>query len=105
MAGREIAKAQKIPARFLEQVLLTLRKNKILQSTRGRDGGYRLAREPRKITLLEVIEALEGPLVFSPLFSELKKLEKSIAGILARTTLETLIKEQMKKNRIFIYNI
>lgn len=57
---RQIAAAQKIPDRYLEQLLATLRRHGIIQSQRGAKGGYVLAREPRKITLAEVVECLEG---------------------------------------------
>lgn len=57
----------KMPARFLLQVLRTLVAHGILRSCRGVDGGYTLTRAPEKISLLEVIEAIDGPLV--PSFS------------------------------------
>lgn len=57
---RQIAAAQKIPDRYLEQLLATLRRYGIIRSQRGAKGGYVLAREPRKITLAEVVECLEG---------------------------------------------
>jgi Rrf2 family protein len=58
----ELADAQQIPARFLQNILLQLRRRGLVQSQRGADGGYRLARLPEEITLAEVIRALEGPL-------------------------------------------
>jgi Rrf2 family protein len=58
----ELAEAQKIPSRFLQNILLQLRRRGLLQSQRGTDGGYRLARPADQITLADVIRALEGPL-------------------------------------------
>jgi Rrf2 family protein len=58
----ELATAQDIPARFLQNILLQLRRRGIVQSQRGTEGGYRLARKPEEITLAEVMRALEGPL-------------------------------------------
>lgn len=52
----------KMPARFLLQVLRSLVAQGILRSARGVDGGYSLRRDPNGITLLEVIEAIDGPL-------------------------------------------
>jgi Rrf2 family protein len=52
-----------MPQRFLLQVLRQLVTHGVLHSTRGVDGGYTLARDPSKITLLDVVEAVEGPLV------------------------------------------
>ncbi|MFN6567700.1 Rrf2 family transcriptional regulator [Dendronalium sp. ChiSLP03b] len=60
MQIRQIAAQQNIPDRYLEQLLATLRRGGILKSQRGSKGGYFLAREPRKINLLQVLECLEG---------------------------------------------
>jgi len=60
MQIRQIAAQQNIPDRYLEQLLATLRRGGILKSQRGSKGGYLLAREPRKITLFEILECLEG---------------------------------------------
>ena len=57
---RQIAALQKIPDRYLEQLLATLKRGGLLLSQRGARGGYLLAREPWKITLLDVINCLEG---------------------------------------------
>ncbi|OCR02670.1 Rrf2 family transcriptional regulator [Oscillatoriales cyanobacterium USR001] len=57
---RSIAAQQNIPDRYLEQLLATLRRSGIIRSQRGAKGGYILAREPRKITLLEIVNCLEG---------------------------------------------
>jgi len=51
-----------MPERFLLQILRNLVTKGILRSTRGVDGGYRLVRPPQEVTLLELIEAIEGPL-------------------------------------------
>jgi Rrf2 family protein len=58
---RGIAARQGIPERFLEQQITALRKAGLVRSQRGAQGGVMLAREPESITVLEVIEALEGP--------------------------------------------
>jgi Rrf2 family protein len=58
----EIAKAQHIPLNFLLNILSELKLARIVQSHRGPQGGYRLARPPEEITLAEVIRAVEGPL-------------------------------------------
>lgn len=57
---RQIAAQQNIPDRYLEQLLATLRRGGIVKSQRGSKGGYLLAREPRKINLLEILACLEG---------------------------------------------
>jgi len=59
---KEIAKRQHIPYRFLEQVMSSLRKSDLVESTRGAQGGYYLKRNASQIHLAEIIAALEGPL-------------------------------------------
>ena len=60
--GDQIASAQDIPLRFLENILGELRHAGLVQSRRGVDGGYWLARPPEDITVAEVVRAVEGPL-------------------------------------------
>ena len=57
-----LAAEGQMPERFLLQILRNLVTHGILQSTRGVDGGYTLDRNPEDISLLEVIEAIDGPL-------------------------------------------
>ncbi len=61
--SREIARLQRIPERFCEQVLADLRKAGLLESQRGAAGGVRLARDAVTITVSEIVEVLEGPVV------------------------------------------
>lgn len=58
----DIAEREDIPAKYLEQILLTLRNAGILVSKRGVGGGYTLSRPPADISLGEVIRVVEGPL-------------------------------------------
>jgi Rrf2 family protein len=60
--GDALAAAQAIPMRFLENILGELRVHGLVQSRRGAEGGYWLAREPEQVTLAEIIRAVEGPL-------------------------------------------
>jgi len=60
--GDRIAQAQEIPIRFLENILAELRNAGIVQSQRGADGGYWLARPAGQVTLGDVMRAVEGPL-------------------------------------------
>lgn len=60
VASHIIAEAQDIPERFLLKVLKPLVSKRILNSIKGPNGGYRLARGTREITMLEVIEAVDG---------------------------------------------
>jgi Rrf2 family protein len=58
----QLASDGKMPERFLLQILRNLVTHGILRSTRGVDGGYMLVRSPEEVSLLEVIEAIDGPL-------------------------------------------
>jgi len=60
--AERIATSQGIPLNFLEHILSELRVAGVVRSQRGTDGGYRLAREPRRITIADIIRAVEGPL-------------------------------------------
>jgi Rrf2 family protein len=57
-----IAAAQDIPLRFLEHILLDLKHAQLVESRRGAEGGYRLARPAEDVTLADVLRAVEGPL-------------------------------------------
>ena len=57
---RSIAASQGIPERFLVQILLVLKSAGLVESTRGASGGYRLSRVPGEITVLDVVEAVDG---------------------------------------------
>jgi len=59
---QELAKKGDIPFKFLEQILLTLKKGGFVESKRGVDGGYFLARSPDTITVGDVIRFIEGPI-------------------------------------------
>ena len=58
----QIAERQGIPKQYLDQLMLILKKAGLVESSRGRQGGYVLARPANRITLLEIVTALEGPL-------------------------------------------
>ena len=58
----QIAERQEIPKQYLDQLLLMLKKAGLVESSRGRQGGYQLARPAPKITLYDIVTALEGPI-------------------------------------------
>lgn len=61
--SEEIARRQGIPLNYLNQLLITMRRAGLIESIRGPQGGHLLARPPEAITLLEILTALEGPLL------------------------------------------
>lgn len=62
VGGDQIAAAQDIPKKFLQQILYSLKNSRIIRSGKGQAGGYALAKKPRQISLAEVIRLFEGPL-------------------------------------------
>lgn len=60
--NKVLAKRNNIPSRFLEQIMLTLKHGRMVNSQKGPGGGYYLARSPDEVTLAEVIRLLDGPL-------------------------------------------
>jgi Rrf2 family protein len=62
VTAEQIAQAQSIPLNFLENILRDLRRGGIVESRRGQQGGYLLARPPAEISVADVIRAVEGPL-------------------------------------------
>jgi Rrf2 family protein len=65
----EIAQAEKLPRKFLEQILAELKKPGIVRSHRGRSGGYSLGRPARDISFADVLRVTDGPLALSPCVS------------------------------------
>lgn len=66
----ELAERQQLPKKFLEAILLELKRHGILQSKKGKGGGYFLNREPSTISLGQVIRVLDGPLALIPCVSQ-----------------------------------
>jgi Rrf2 family protein len=62
VSAREVSERQCVPGKFLEQLLGALRKAGLVSAVRGAHGGFALTRDPSQISVLEVVEALEGPL-------------------------------------------
>lgn len=65
----EIAEQQKIPKKFLEQILLDLKRHGIVESRRGKQGGYLLLKRAQDITYGEVLRIIDGPLAPLPCLS------------------------------------
>ncbi|MHA7863721.1 RrF2 family transcriptional regulator [Flagellimonas marinaquae] len=65
----EIAKCENISQKFLESILLTLRRNGLLGSKKGKGGGYYLIKDPKEIHMTTVMRVLEGPIAMVPCVS------------------------------------
>lgn len=103
----DIAAEEDLPEKFLEAILLELKRARIVVSLRGANGGYQLKRSPKKISLGEVIRRIDGPLApfedaeslrrrvskdpkHRPLFQVLLDVRNATAGILDHTSLSDL---------------
>jgi len=65
----EIARRSGAPKRFLEHILLEIRNAGIIASTRGRSGGYQLARDPQSVSISELLRMIDGPIAPLPCLS------------------------------------
>ncbi len=105
LLAQELADTGQIPIKFLEQILLELKRANLLESRRGVRGGYRLARPSRLITVAEIIESVDGGLL--RMFQEkdypdfpgmrgiqrcLSEAESAANRILRETSLEDLVR-------------
>jgi Rrf2 family transcriptional regulator, cysteine metabolism repressor len=103
----EIARSRDIPAQFLEGLFATLRRAGILQSQRGVKGGYSFARPPAEITVLEVVELLEGELgtdaaASGPLWSEAVD---AVRGVLGGATIAEVAERETQAAGAAMYYI
>ena len=102
----EIAAARDIPAQFLESLFGQLRRGGILQSQRGVKGGYSFARPPEQITLLEVVELLEGDMGTAgqtpPVLAEAVE---SVRSLLASTTVSAAAEREAQDAGAAMYYI
>jgi Rrf2 family cysteine metabolism transcriptional repressor len=103
----EIARARDIPVQFLEGLFATLRRGGILQSQRGVKGGYSFARPPAEITVLEVVELLEGELGgdargAGPVWVEAME---AVRGVLGRTTIGEVAESEAQEAGAQMYYI
>jgi Rrf2 family protein len=67
----DIANEQRIPKKFLEQILLDLKRHGLVESRRGKVGGYLMLRKPEDVTYGEVLRLIDGPLALLPCLSKI----------------------------------
>jgi Rrf2 family protein len=100
----ELARRREVPVQFLEQLFAVLRRAGILSSQRGVKGGYRFAREPATVSVLEIVELLDGPLgrdsqgVFADAAAAARK-------VLAGTTIADVIERESREAGASMYYI
>jgi Rrf2 family protein len=113
---KNIAERQNISEYYLEQLFSSLRKSDLIKSVRGAQGGYMLSRDPKDITVLQIMEVLEGPVEISDCIDEnnekscgnmdccatrllWSRIKESIDSVMESTTLEDML-EDYKKMKI-----
>ncbi|HEY2201297.1 MAG TPA: Rrf2 family transcriptional regulator [Solirubrobacteraceae bacterium] len=100
----ELARKRQVPVQFLEQLFAALRRAGVISSQRGVKGGYRFAREPSTVTVLEIVELLDGPLghdsegVFADAAEAARK-------VLAQTTIADVIEREAREAGASMYYI
>jgi len=100
----ELARRRDIPVQFLEQLFATLRRAGVLKSQRGVKGGYTFARSPADITVLEVVELLDGPVGRGAegIFGEAAAAARAI---LAARTIADVVDREAREAGIAMYHI
>jgi Rrf2 family cysteine metabolism transcriptional repressor len=100
----ELARRRQIPVQFLEQLFATLRRAGVLRSQRGVKGGYSFARPSSEVTVLEVVELLDGPLGqgASGLFLAAAR---ATAEVLASETIATIAEQELRNAGAATYQI
>ncbi|MGM0508623.1 MAG: RrF2 family transcriptional regulator [Fusobacteriota bacterium] len=113
---KEISKEEKISKKYLEQIFSSLKKSGLVISKKGVNGGYSLSKDPKEITLKEILESLEGSLeiikkedkqnldgIERHLVTNVwQELEKNIEDFLSNITLEDLKEKYLNKNMYYI---
>ena len=109
----DIARRQKIPQKFLELILASLKQGGFVESRRGAEGGYLLARTPEKITVGEVLRYVEGPSerkarrrksADSPLAEMWERIDRAMSDVIDQTTFEDLHRTWRERHARFVPN-
>jgi Rrf2 family cysteine metabolism transcriptional repressor len=100
----ELARKRDVPVQFLEQLFAVLRRGGIVNSQRGVKGGYRFARDPSTITVLEVVEMLDGPLGrdASGVFADAAGAARKVLG---QTTIAEVVERELRNAGASMYHI
>jgi Rrf2 family protein len=108
----EIARRQRIPQKFLELILASLKQGGFVESRRGAEGGYLLARTPETITVGEVLRFVEGPQgkgrhrrkSDTPFTALWEDVDRAVSGIVDHTTFADLLQRWAERQNRFVLN-
>jgi Rrf2 family transcriptional regulator, cysteine metabolism repressor len=100
----ELARRRQIPVQFLEQLFATLRRAGVVRSQRGVKGGYTLARPAGEVTVLELVELLDGPLGrgVNGVFSDAAE---AAGAVLAEATIASVAEQEIQAAGAPMYQI
>jgi Rrf2 family cysteine metabolism transcriptional repressor len=100
----ELARRRAMPVQFLEQLFAVLRRAGVVSSQRGVKGGYRFARDPAQVTVLEVVELLDGPLGRDAegVFDDASKAARDV---LEQTSIADVIEREARESGASMYHI
>ena len=100
----ELARRRQIPVQFLEQLFATLRRAGVVRSQRGVKGGYTLARPAAEVTVLELVELLDGPLGrgANGVFSDAAE---AAGAVLAEATIASVAEQEIQAAGAPMYHI
>ena len=100
----ELARRREIPVQFLEQLFAALRRGGILKSQRGVKGGYSFAKDPSQITILEIVELLDGP-VGGGAESIFAEAAAAARAVLAKATINDVVERENRAAGASMYYI
>src|SRR5690242_19405860 len=109
----DIAARQSIPQKFLELILAGLKQGGFVESRRGAEGGYLLARPPESITVGEVLRFVEGPQpgrgrprrrTDTPFSDMWQRVDQAVSGIVDHTTFADLVRDWADHQNRFVLN-
>jgi Rrf2 family transcriptional regulator, cysteine metabolism repressor len=100
----ELARRREVPVQFLEQLFAVLRRAGIISSQRGVKGGYRFARDPASVSVLEIVELLDGPLGrdAAGVFADAADAARNV---LRQTTIADVLEREMHDSGASMYHI
>ena len=110
---KNVSKEEEISIRYLEQIIIPLKLSKLVKSIRGAGGGYILTQPPSELKLIEIIEALEGPIALVDCVDDLDQCDRMprcatyeiwkeatilLRDYFSKTTLQDLVERSQEKN-------
>ena len=100
----ELARRRDIPVQFLEQLFAVLRRGGVLRSQRGVKGGYAFATEPASVTILQIVELLDGPFGRDA-EGVLAEAAAAARAVLAKTTINDVVENENRAAGATMYYI